>query len=1153
MPKNNKKNKNKKNTTENSIPHNNSNNDSQTDKINKNVNNKMKKEMDKNPEEIKTKSREVNEKSIEKPVNKSDDEKKSESRKSKDTGEKADKSKKNPKTEDKGKKDIKWGIWLPIIVLSAGVLFRFALALSASGGGEYDILKYWTIQAYSANAPELGFSHIYILFKNSSCPPLYSLISYGVFVTFRLTQSIVFRITKLLSLETVTKEAWLSVFSIFLKLPLILADLGITIIIYRFIRKKFDDIKIATIAASLYFWLPPLLFADFRRAMDISMIPVTVFFVLLSIVLMEKKSYLHYILSGLFLGLALLNDLNPLLAICILAWIIIKNIGDRKYIKGVVVIFSLVITFLLVSAPFHRFTFRPPEAPIPGPKTKLPISHMRRLSLKSSYSIQPFDVVYWNTFLEILKKHDNPYIARIWEFLDPETKEILENLDLSQPAKRDVLDKILKGLNDVIANRDFYDPNVFDGVQVSPEAYSLVQKGMDKLSQKQAMRFNRILFESLFPMIIDKSSPPMPEKLQRFYPFSLIYHNLNKNTEFTSNSAFNVWALMGLKKLDNKISFKIGNLKLTRFQISIWITGLALIIIFVLFALCNKKEINDSLLFFALVFLILFMLPTRKYDYMLIAVFPFLAMLFFTDYRARLLFYGLTITCWANLYFYDHFDLSLEAFTTVPAIMKLIIIINMALMVGATAYFYKTGEEKDWTKSGEKLKNWLLSKLPTLKVCQEWLAVPQNQQLVVLLFIAFIFRMWRLGVPEVTNFDEKYYTPMARDYFYGITAPVYEASHPPLSTYIIGVGIGLLGDNAFGWRITGVFFSLMMIIVIYYFARDLFKSHVPAIFAAFLLSFDFLHFVHSRLGMLDMYASFFNLCSYYLFYLYMDRGKDKYLWGLGATIALGAACKWTTIFTAAGIGTLFIAGKICGWIWKDKFKFGQNLRKVNPLKVIAILIIIPVIIQFLAYLPLLGTPKAVFHKIHSLTRYHEGLIGEDEIASRWWSWIFIIKPIQYTRITVGSPKIIEKGGFKVVKLKDQDPQEQAAVTGMGNPLVWWFSIPAFILCLIIAYKNREYSAVYAALPFVFQFLPWAFVKRITYLFYMIDIVPYICIIIAYCLYALYKTGKKGRVLVYTYLGLVFISFAMFYPLLTAWSIPPSMYNMYKIFSFWKFR
>lgn len=1132
MSNNNKKNNNN-DTTGSSKSHNNSYRNSQPDKTGENVDNTPKKEAD------------------EKMPEKTGDEIKSDSQKTNDIVNKTGETGQKSSPDEKDNKKFKWGVWLPIIILSAGLLFRLVLALSASGG-EYDILKYWTIQAYSANAPELGFSHIYILFRNNSCTPLYSLISYVIFVIFRLTQSIVYNITKLLSVGIVSKEAWLIIFNIYLKLPVILADLGIAIIIYRFIKNKLDDIKIATIAASLYFWLPPLLFADFRRAMDISVIPLTIFFILLSIIFMEKKSYFYYILSGLFLGLALLNNLNPLFAICIFAWIIIKNIADRKYIKGVVVIVMLVVTFLLVSAPFHRFTFRPPPPPAPGPSSKLPISHLRRMSLKSSYSIQLYDVIYWKTFIENLKERNNPHTVRIWEYLDPETREIIEKIELSKPPEKDSLVKILKGINGVIASRDFYDPNVFDKMQVSPEAYSLIQKGMDKLSDKQGMRFNRLLFESIFPMVIDRSHPPMPENLQRFYPFSLVYHNINKNTEFNSNSAFNVWALMGLKKPDDTVSIKIGRLKMTRFQIGLWITGLALIIVFVFFALRKKKDINDSLLLFALVFLIFFMLQTRKYDYMLIAVFPFLALLFFTDYRARLLFYGLSITCWANLYFYDHFDLSTSAFTTVPAIMKLLILVNIVLFAGAMAYFYKTGEEEDWTKSGESLKDRLLTKLPTLKICQDWLAVPENQRLVALLFIAFIFRIWRMGIPEVTNFDEKYYTPMARDYFYGITEPVYEASHPPLSTYIIGVGIGFLGDNAYGWRITGVIFSLLMIIVLYYFARNLFKSCIPAFFAAFLLSFDFLQFVHSRLGMLDMYASFFNLCSYYLFFLYMDRGKDKYLWGMGVTLALGAACKWTTAFTIAGIATMFIAGKIGGWIWKDKFKFGQNLRKVNPLKVIAVLVVIPIIIQFFAYLPLLGTPKAVFEKIHSLTKYHEGLIGEDEIASRWWSWIFIIKPIQYTRITIGSPKIIEKGGFKVIKLKEQDPTEQAAVTGMGNPLVWWLAIPSFIVCLILAYRKRDYGAVFAAMPFVFQFLPWAFVKRITYLFYMVDIVPYICIIIAYCLYALYKTGKKGRVVVYSYLSLVFISFALFYPLLTAWSVSPSLYNMYRIFSFWKF-
>ncbi|MCE1248631.1 MAG: phospholipid carrier-dependent glycosyltransferase [Firmicutes bacterium] len=1043
-----------------------------------------------------------------------------------------------------------WGkftskVWFPILTFLSGIIIRAFLVLSTDTGG-VEVFRAQAAQAFLANAANMKFAHIFAYYKINSCTPLLSYILYGVFGAFKFFQEkaalLGFTREKLEALG-IRQDIWDRILGLFLKSPMILADLGIAILIYIIIRRKFDSIKLGTIAGALYLLMPPVVFAFFRRPETLS---ITLFLILLAVVIINGKNRFAAIFAAIPLSLALLNEINPLIMAGIMGWLILSQIKRKRFVTAALSPLAVVLLFILISAPFHSFTFQPPDAP--PDDGRIPLDQLHQMNLKSSSNLTMTDVIYWDTFIESLAKPETPQMIKLQSYLSPGTVQFLLSHKPETPPDVAGVKQFVAEINQVLSRKDFYSPDLFDESYFTDEGKELLAKGINNLSDNQTRRLNKIILESLYPMVLVKSPIPLPEDQMKLFPFRLIYENTYRYTQYNSNSAFNIWSLYSIKLPDSAPSF-IG---VPKFTAGLILTIAVMILLFALYIRSRKTDIEADCLYFTLFFLTQFMLPTRCFDYAVISIFPFLAVLFFSDFRARLLTYGFGVTAWVNLYLIERFDVSPEAFTTVPAFMKLFSLINILMFAGAVAWYWVRSGEESPEEAGLKLKNRILTFSPALRKVSDWFLVPANQQFVMVLFVAFIIRIWRLGIPDTTNFDEKYYTPMARDYFYGIKDPVEGASHPPLSTYIIGIGIGLLGDNVIGWRIMSLIFSMLMLTVLYYFAREVFKNHAPALIATSLLAFDFMHFVHSRLGMLDIYSSFFNLCSYYLLYLFITKGNNRYLWGLGATLALGAACKWTAAFTILGVGTILVAGKIAGMIFKEKFTYGENLRKVNILKLIAILAIIPFVVQILVFLPLLGNVKAVGNKLQELTKYHENLVGEDEIASPWWSWIFVINPITYTRVTVGAPKSQQVSDFEIIRLKEQNAVEQTAVTGMGNPIAWWFSIPAIIACFIIAYRRKDLGGVYAAMPFIFQYFPWAFIKRITYIFYMIDIVPYMCLALAYVLYAIYAKGKIGRVLVYSYMGLIVAAFVFFYPVLTALSVSPAIYRLYKIFNFWKF-
>ena len=1132
-------------------------------------------------------------------------------------------------------------------------------------------LKTWAVHSFLANAPGFTFSHIPLYDRLYSCSPFYSYVSYFIFglQTF---------------FRNVFPDLWSDpqqgerIFNLFLRSPAILADLGIALIIFYVLKGKLKDTNKAICGSALYFWLPPLIFAEMGRPF---VLPVSVLFLLSAVVLSEKRGWIRAVITGLLLSLCFLTDLNLLLMLAVVLWV--------------------VVTYF-----------------IPGSRTAS--ASGRNDATKISKGQGPLatqqETTSGSRTASASGRNDATKISKGQGPLATQQETTSGSRVAHAPGgKMSIAD--LKGTESPCCPEKYRGKRVLEGIIVlivMVAGFFLISAPLHNFTFKPPQP--PVNISGMPDKIQEGLLQPLPSSDARFYPFAMIFGNQGRFYNSTSVSAFNIWALKGIGLPDNGYLLFVGNKGITPGMAGGIVSFIMIIILAAVLAMgkwrqegkpqlqaapteeklevgtrkqegeppnvgvvsrprpgesqsgdcsyrgeresqsgdCSYREERESqsgdcsykgegesqsgdcsykgeeesqsgdcsyrgeresqsgdcsykgeresqsgdcsyrgeeesqsgdcsyrgeresqlqtvpaYFYFALVFFILFLFPTGGHDFSILAVFPFLILIFFTDIRARILFYGVAATCWINLFFSDHLDLSPHAFTTVPAIIRLLSGINILLFMLGMIFFLMTGEEerleiddkqdclsyrcKNSRTGAEKFEARLFEILPSLKDIRDWFAQPGNLQIALVLLAAFILRMWRLGTPGEVNFDEEYYVPIAGDYFYGLNDTVFEASHPPFATYIIGIGIGLLGDNVFGWRIMSVFFSVMQIGVLYLFAKKLFKNHIPALFAGFLLTFDFLHFVHSRLGMLDIFSSFFNLLSYYLFYLYLEDDGDYYLWVTGVSLALGAACKWTSLFAIGGIIVIIASAWICSKIVRAKFPFADKLRSVNPLKVAVVLLIIPFLFQIFSFLPLLGSPGAAIEKMTDMMHYHENLAGKDEISSPWWSWLFVINPVQYVQTEEGPPEVISESGTTVVNHENRQILMKSAVTGMGNPLVWWLTIPAFIICIILSYRERNPGGVYACLPFIFQYLPWAFVNRITYLFYMTDVVPYICLMVAFCLYKLYETGRMCKIAVGIYLTSVAVSFFTFYPLLSAWFVRPEVYDKFRIFEFWNFQ
>jgi dolichyl-phosphate-mannose--protein O-mannosyl transferase len=229
------------------------------------------------------------------------------------------------------------------------------------------------------------------------------------------------------------------------------------------------------------------------------------------------------------------------------------------------------------------------------------------------------------------------------------------------------------------------------------------------------------------------------------------------------------------------------------------------------------------------------------------------------------------------------------------------------------------------------------------------------------MLLAFGMRVWDLGTPRRFAFDETYYAKDAwsmanhgfvRNYLDevgdlkidqaildGSTQGIWDDGpsmivHPEVGKWLIALGEKAFGMDPFGWRIASAVVGSLMILVLIRLTRRLTGSTLFGLVAGLLLAFDGLHFVLSRLALLDIFLAFFLLCG--VSCLVTDRdwhrarlarlldpaappGRGQWgpvrgvLWrpwlllgGISFGLALGT--KWTAAYPLAAFGILV-------WVW----------------------------------------------------------------------------------------------------------------------------------------------------------------------------------------------------------------------------------------------
>ncbi|WP_332643999.1 dolichyl-phosphate-mannose--protein mannosyltransferase [Aeromicrobium sp.] len=207
--------------------------------------------------------------------------------------------------------------------------------------------------------------------------------------------------------------------------------------------------------------------------------------------------------------------------------------------------------------------------------------------------------------------------------------------------------------------------------------------------------------------------------------------------------------------------------------------------------------------------------------------------------------------------------------------------------------------------------------------------------------LAFVIRIWNVGYPNRLMFDETYYAKDAwsllkhgyvQDYVEKanekviagdltglMTGQPTQITHPDGGKWIIAIGEQIFGLDSFGWRISAVVIGTLTVLILARLVRRLTGSTIIGCFAGLLLCFDGLHFVMSRIALLDGFLAFWIISGVACLVADRDWVRErlhKYRvirpWQLLAGVCFGMACgtKWSGVYVLAVFGVLVVIWEV---------------------------------------------------------------------------------------------------------------------------------------------------------------------------------------------------------------------------------------------------
>ena len=424
--------------------------------------------------------------------------------------------------------------------------------------------------------------------------------------------------------------------------------------------------------------------------------------------------------------------------------------------------------------------------------------------------------------------------------------------------------------------------------------------------------------------------------------------------------------------------------------------------------------------------------------------------------------------------------------------------------------------------------------------------------------------------------------------------------HPPVGKWLIGMGMRLLGgDDRVGWRIAVALAGILTVLLVVRVGRRLLGSTLLGGVAGTLVALDGTAIVESRVTLLDGILAMFLVAAFAALLVDRDRagarlsrltgrgegaaadagpppgtdlgpGLGLRPWRLVAGVLLGLALgtKWSALYFIAAFGLLSV-----GWDAAARRRAGLRrwwqgalLRDALP-----------------AFGSLVGVAAAVYTATWTSWFTHPGSYGRQWAAAQpggngltdtlgsWWHfhsqiWNF------HTTLEAEHPYSSSPLGWIVqwrpTSFFYESPEPAGtlcgaercaqAVTSLGNPFVWWFAALALVAAVVLVARRRDLTPVPLLVAVAAGWLPWfAYADRPIFAFYAIAFLPYLAVLVAWAVKALWDwsrddDGLRRFVLLGYVVGAVLVvgGAVFFYPVWTGQVITLEEWQLRQWLSSW---
>ena len=467
--------------------------------------------------------------------------------------------------------------------------------------------------------------------------------------------------------------------------------------------------------------------------------------------------------------------------------------------------------------------------------------------------------------------------------------------------------------------------------------------------------------------------------------------------------------------------------------------------------------------------------------------------------------------------------------------------------------------------------------------------------------LAGVLRFVRLDLPAGRIFDELYYACDAQNLLrFGVEAATATDAgdgsvgmrctptgapgfivHPPLGKWAIAAGMRLFGVNEFGWRAAAAVTGTLMVIVLIRVARRMTGSTVLACLAGLLLTVDGLHFVQSRVAMLDIFLAAWILGAFACLVADRDAVRRRLAataddelggwgprlglraWRIAAGVCLGAglATKWSAVYYAVVLVLLSIAWEVGARRTAGiRRPVRATVRRTLP-GALPVLLVLPLALYVLSWLgwflsdtgwdrqwaethPPSGLGGLVPDALRSLAQYHreifafhDGLSTSHPYQSHPSGWLLLARPVAYYY-----PAGVTEGDYGCAAASCA-----REVLAIGTPAIWWAALPMLLALLWIWVSRRDWRAGAVVLLVLTAIVPWVrddLGGRTMFLFYALPAVPFLCLGLAlvagWAVGGVTASARRRSVGTFgaaVYVCLVVLNFAFFYPVLAAQTLP----------------